>query len=237
MLRPKSEREALCSPDLSLRCLSLRVSTTSRVRRLKAVEYAELVRRITSALVAKAETADRLLVVGLDGPDCAGKTTLAASLGGTLQIASVARDVIHYDDFVHPEFLWLGRGAERFYRQCFDPAGLRAEVLARAGAPLASPPPAVLLVEGLFLLSSDLRDLFDVVVRLELSEDLVLARALERDGPIKGEDWVRVHYNTQCIPAQRWYRRQCRPADMADLLVHVQDGGDYAISFAGTQDG
>jgi uridine kinase len=125
--------------------------------------------------------------VGIDGGGGAGKSTLAAAL-------AEARDdvrVLHLDDF----FLSTVGGPESV-----DVARLRREAL----QPLATGRPArfrrfewwgehlaeehvvepgrVVVVEGVFALQRDLRELYAVTAWVEADEALRLARGLERDG-------------------------------------------------------
>lgn len=139
--------------------------------------------------------------VAVDGPDAAGKTTLARALAGRILRPVVATSI---DDWHNPLRIRSRRGdlsPEGYYRDSFDVVALREELLDpfAAGAPtvrtvrfdyradrearveVSVPLDAVLIVEGVFLLRPELRSLWDLAVYLEVPESVTLARATSRD--------------------------------------------------------
>lgn len=141
--------------------------------------------------------------IAIDGRDAAGKTTLADELAGLL--SKQRRRVIRasVDGFHRTRELRhrQGRGSpEGYYRDAFDYAALRAELLEPLGPrgsrvyrtavfdpatdsaieqePALAPDDAVLLVDGVFLLRPELRDAWDIRIYVSVTQEESLRRAL-----------------------------------------------------------
>ena len=81
----------------------------------------------------------------------------------------------------------------------------------------------VVVVEGLFLFQCALVRSFDLRIRLEITDDEILRRAIQRDTPRFGAESVVIdHYSRHCIPAQHIYRRLCGPSQVADLNIDAE---------------
>lgn len=179
--------------------------------------------------------APRPLIVGIDGPDCAGKTTMSQLL--LRQFMARKRILlIHADDYLRPKDHRERRGefsVEGFLFDYFDQDALLRgvlEVMSDAG-PRAGVKADLLIVEGMFLFRPPLNAHFRFRIRMEIAEDLVLERAMKRDAGVIGDEaWVREHYIRQCIPAQRLYRRDVDPGAQADMLVDVHGDGCFELS-------
>lgn len=179
--------------------------------------------------------------VAVDGPDAAGKSTLADELARHLPGCVVRASV---DGFHHPRAHRQRRGplsAEGYYRDCFDYASLRHLLLEpfRSGAaqvvlsahdlrtdsavaaePVDVEPRAVLVVDGVFLLRPELRHLWDISIYLHVDPDVTLARARLRDLDLFGsESELDLRYRTRYLPGQELYRSQADPAGAATLVV------------------
>lgn len=165
--------------------------------------------------------------VAVDGPDAAGKTTLADHLADTLRRAGRPAPRLSIDDFHRPRDERYARGPlspEGYLHDCFDFAALRREVLAPA------PAGAVLVVDGVFLLSDALRDCWDLTVYLDVSPAETLRRALVRDvGLFGSEAVVRERYEHRYLPGQALYRTTVGPAELADVVVDNDDPAAPAI--------
>lgn len=187
--------------------------------------------------------------VALDGPDAAGKTTLADELAPVLR--DRGRHVIRasVDGFHRPRAARYARGAdspEGYYLDSFDHDAVRGLLLDPLGPdgdrryrtaifdhrfdrPVAAPvesasTSAVLLFDGVFLQRPELREGFDLCVFVAVSFDEVLRRALERDVPLLGSrDEVEGRYRARYLPGQRLYVRQARPEEAADIVVRNDD--------------
>lgn len=188
---------------------------------------------------------ERRVLVAIDGPDAAGKTTLAARLAQLVVRPVVVASV---DDWQHPRAVRRRRGddsAEGYYRDAFDVGALTSELLAPFAAGARSVMTgrfdhrtdrvrrqqrddvgtcAALVVEGVFLLRPELRDRWDLALHLHVPEDVVLARALERDGDaLGGPEQVRTRYERRYLPGQALYRAEADPLGRADVLLDNRD--------------
>ena len=182
--------------------------------------------------------------VAIDGPDAAGKTTLADELAARLDShRSVIRASI--DGFHLPADVRRRRGPlspEGCYHDSFDTQAIRMVLLEPLGtggdrryraavfdlrediaiaAPVRTAPvDAVVLVDGVFLLRPELRDLWDLAVYVAISPQETVRRAVVRDAEIMGgPDAVRERYAARYLPAQDLYRIDAAPADRADVVV------------------
>ncbi|HEY1179078.1 MAG TPA: uridylate kinase [Phytomonospora sp.] len=190
------------------------------------------------------------LRVAVDGPDAAGKTTLADDLAGLI---AAQRPVVRLsvDRFHRPEAVRRRRGslsAEGYYRDSFDhdliadgvltplgPGGDRRYLPAaydhRADAPVAAaleraPVDAVVLFDGVFLLRPELRAHWDVSIYLHVAERETLARALVRDLALFGSaEVVEERYRRRYLPGQRLYRDEAHPVEHADIVLDMTDPG------------
>jgi uridine kinase len=188
--------------------------------------------------------------VAVDGPDAAGKTTLADDLAGLI---SARRPVIRasIDGWHHPAKRRHQRGresAEGYYLDSFDneaiisgllrplgPGGDRRYLTAiydfRSGQPVPPTPRTadggeLLLFDGVFLQRAELRDYWDFVICLHVSPAETMRRALVRDGSLFGSrDEVRRRYSRRYLPGQDLYRRRDDPAGRADAVLDMTDPG------------
>jgi uridine kinase len=186
--------------------------------------------------------------VAIDGPDAAGKTTLAGELTGLL---SAHRTVIRasIDGWHHPAERRHQRGsesAEGYYLDSFDhealirgllhplgPGGNRRYLTAaydfRSGQPVPSAPQSaggaeLLLFDGVFLQREELRGHWDYVIYLHVSPAETLRRALVRDLALFGSAGeVRRRYTRRYLPGQELYRRRADPAGRADAVLDMTD--------------
>ena len=183
-----------------------------------------LVERLASLISDVASSRDRT-VVAIDGPDCAGKSSLAAALAHQLP-GHVIRASI--DSFHHPTTRRYERGElspEGCYLDSFDYDRFRREVLtpfSTAGAR------GVLVVEGVFLLRPEFRDVWDVSVYLDVSPAETMRRARARDADALGADLER-RYAERYLPAQDLYRAAADPTAHADVVIGYDDPGDPQI--------
>ena len=179
------------------------------------------------------------VLVAIDGPDAAGKTTLAdqvaGRLGGDAVRASVddfhrraaeraargalSPDGYYWDTFalddVHVLLDSFAAGADEVTTRTFD---LRADVpsIHRQRVPRR----AALLVDGVFLLRPELRAHWDVTVYLHVSEAVTIERALQRDVQLFGdEQTVLTRYRSKYLPGQALYRSIAGPLESADLVI------------------
>ncbi|MEV8099463.1 hypothetical protein [Kitasatospora sp. NPDC085879] len=207
---------------------------------------AELVERLRT-LLGRSKHPDRPLVVGITGMDTSGKSRLADELADALAHRATPHQVVHIDDFHHPRAhryrpdlpepeqyyahsIDFERAARDVLRPIRDEGRLDTE-LTLLDLPTDTPtlrrrytvgPRTTVIVEGVFLLRPEVRDLIDLFVHLDVREDVVLERARIRDVPGQGEDVMR-KYGTKYLPAQRAYLAAHPPARHAHVLVDNSD--------------
>lgn len=184
------------------------------------------------------------LLVAVDGPDAAGKSTLARAVAERL---TQPWFFVSIDDWHNPRKHRLRRGAESpegYYLDSFDHEGLVAGCLspfAAGGQRIRTagfdhvadsdveewrevPPDAVLIVEGVFLLRPELRGRWDLSVYLHVDEAVTLSRAVIRDlAQLGSGEAVRRRYERRYLPGQALYRELAAPLDAADVVVDNAD--------------
>ena len=189
------------------------------------------------------------LRVAIDGPDAAGKTTLAQELIEPLQ--SYGRPVIRasIDGFHNPARIRYRRGAtspEGYYYDSFNyhaltaslltplgPGGSRQYVRAvfdyRTDSEVQIPTQvaeanAVLLFDGVFLLRSALMEYWDFTIFVEAAFEVTLARAERRDAVLFGSiEEIRRRYEQRYIPGQKLYFDEYRPKERANVVIDNND--------------
>jgi len=185
--------------------------------------------------------------VAIDGVDAAGKTTLANEIAAVL--APGSRQVIRasIDGFHNPKHIRrrddsgtgyfrdsfnyqalcdnlltpLGpHGSRQFRRAAFD---FRADAEVVSGCEVAAHD-AILILDGVFLLRTELRTHWDLSIFVHADFETTLARAQVRDRELFGDaDAVRQRYESRYVPGQRLYLEQERPRQFADIVVFNSD--------------
>lgn len=178
-------------------------------------------------------------VIGIAGPSCSGKSSLARHLAAASAVSGVAfismdryyRDLSEQPsldpalvNFDEPEALDLGRFAEdiaalvrgrtiQVPRYCFKSHR-------RLPEPVAVGPERMVIVEGLYALHlAAVRRLLTHSVYIDLDREECLARRLARDrfDRARDEDDIRRQFETQTWPMQEQY--VARQAEGADLVL------------------
>ena len=189
------------------------------------------------------------LRVAIDGPDAAGKTTLADELAVVLRDGD--REVIRasVDGFHRPRVERYRQGRDSpagYYEDTFDYTALRTSLLDpfgpdgsreyrtaafdfHADKPLVAPlarasERSILLVDGVFLLRPNLREAWDFTVFVSASFEETLRRAITRDLELFGTTGeARRRYRVRYIPGQELYFARARPDETADAVVLNDD--------------
>ncbi len=187
--------------------------------------------------------------VAVDGPDAAGKTTLAEELA--LGLRQRGRDVVRasIDGFHRPRGERYRRGEDSpdgYYEDSFDHGALRRVLLdplgpggdrvyhaaifdfhadaARSVPAVVASEDAVLVLDGVFLLRPELFDSWDLRIFVSASFDEILRRASERDVALFGSSAdLERRYRERYIPGQKLYFAAVRPMTRADLVVDNDD--------------
>ena len=197
--------------------------------------------------------------VALDGPDAAGKTTLAEELVALLQDRGRVVIRASIDGFHNPARIRHARGLtspEGYYHDSFDYPKLVESLLAPLGPEGSrrysaavfdyrtnSAVPvethlaegnAILLFDGVFLLRPELAASWDFTVFVDASFEITLARAQERDAAYLGSrEEVRKRYEQRYIPGQKLYFAECRPKERAQVVIDNNDPSNPVISDSG----
>jgi uridine kinase len=175
----------------------------------------DLAQQLAAAVVDLAADRDRVLV-GIDGPDAAGKTTLADRLADALP-EPVLR--VSADRHLRPRDERYRRGElspEGYYRDSVDVAAFTRACRSPAGT--------TVVADGLFLLRPELRTLWALTVYLRVSKEESLRRALVRDVALFGSvEEVERRYRARYLPGQALYRREADPERAADVLIDNED--------------
>jgi uridine kinase len=141
--------------------------------------------------------------VAVDGVSASGKTTFADALARRLGDRVVR---VSLDDFLAPPPRTV------YYPDAFDFARFREHV---------EPIDETVVVDGLFLLHPDLRDLWDLKVFLRCDQQVAMERGIARDAV-----WMesaRERYLTRYVPEERRYLDDVDPESLADLVVETTD--------------
>jgi uridine kinase len=170
------------------------------------VDPAPLLERVAALAAARP-----LVLVGIGGRGCSGKSTLARAIPGAQVVAT--------DEF------WDGAGFElsRLRAEVLDPV-LRGEPASyrafswRLQRPLARPrrvrPGGVVVVEGVCALHRMFREAYDLRVWVEAPRELRLRRAIARDG-----EGARRLWEERWLPGEDRYVERDDPVAAADLVV------------------
>lgn len=187
--------------------------------------------------------------VAIDGPDAAGKTTLAQELIAPLQVHD--RPVIRasIDGFHNPARIRHRRGStspEGYYHDSFNYQALIESLLNplgpggsgqyrcavfdyRTDSEVQIPchrakANAVLLFDGVFLLRPELTQYWDFTIFVEVSFETVVARAEQRDVLLFGSvEEVRKRYEQRYIPGQKLYLAESCPKERANVVIDNND--------------
>lgn len=219
---------------------------------MKPIGRDQLCAQLVEVILNRAAT--HPLRVAVDGPDCAGKSTLADELTAHL---TPSRPVIRVsaDDFHQPAAVRKQRGdlsADGYYYDAFDLQAIVDQVLRPLGPhgslqyrptvydyrsdeptqtmPQSASSKAVLLFDGVFLLRRELRPHWDLTLYLHVDPYESLRRALGRDRELFGSaENINRRYTQRYLPAQTLYRRHAGPESACDILIDMNKPTTPAI--------
>lgn len=193
---------------------------------------------------------DSPVLVGIDGVDASGKTTLANELLPILEKSD--REIIRasIDGFHNPQSIRYGKGKDSpggYYEDSFNYNAL-AEVLLeplhsgslvyrpavfdyRTDSDVVLPVQqaasnAILVMEGIFLFRPELVDLWDLKIFVDVGFNVTVPRAIKRATErerVGNEQEIIDKYNQRYIPGQKIYFERAHPKKKADIVVDNTD--------------
>ncbi len=226
------------NPDCSSSIALVPIDSPRRAGDTSAVET--LGARLATSVADLLRRRQRVLVA-IDGPDCAGKTTLADRLAVDVGEHALRASI---DGFHNPAHIRRQRGhlsPEGYYRDSFDHASLTADLLepfsrgdprvqsvryAQRGEEPARvdlvgiPPSAILVFDGVFLLQPELRHFWTLAVYLAVAPEETMRRALMRDADLFGSRAeLERRYTERYLPGQALYRQEATPEARARVVI------------------
>ncbi len=207
------------------------------------LERQEILRFVADAILELAMA--RIIRVGIDGVDGAGKTTFGDELAGVLAASGRTTIRASVDSFHNPKATRyrLGRRSPRgYFLDSFNYAQLKAVLLDplspggtgryrtamfdhRSDSPVSMPeeqavPGSILLFDGIFLHRPELRAYWDFSIFLEVGFDVSIPRGAQRDGSSPDPQ---APENRRYVEGQRLYLRECEPKHYATITINNED--------------
>lgn len=163
------------------------------------------------------------LVLGVNGLDCSGKTTIANALLKSLGSVGVSVGLLHVDDYNDQPFqkdLYTAYESGRFDSESLDEYYCKSVVYEDLAKAIISHKKtcSVLIVEGVFLFKKCLGCDFDIKVFVEVDPLLARRRYQERKTKLGDQRPVEV-FDDIWLPAYQRYLRGERPVENADIVV------------------
>jgi uridine kinase len=182
--------------------------------------YPDLLRRI---LDLSSNVAYKTFVVAITGPDCAGKSTATRWLLDNLSEQNIKCSALAADSYIRPreQRTGLPNEAEDYYRNGFNFDHLLRDLNTLKRQIDADLPDQnhIIIVEGVFLLKSDISQYWDAAFWLDISDDQILERGTRRDADFFGSrEKAAEIYESQIIPAQHLHRTLDNPESKADRV-------------------
>lgn len=165
-----------------------------------------------------------LQLIALSGPDCAGKSTLAVDVREQSNRLGLDITLLSIDAFLIPRSLRTSNASEpiAYFENAFDYAALvqTLETTKSRSSAVSSNPPEIVLVEGVFLLRSELCHWWDLTIWIDVDTSVIMDRAVKRDKEYFGDEGtVRRVYQNRCLPAQDYHIRRDLPKQSADVTA------------------
>ena len=162
-------------------------------------------------------------IIGINGIDCAGKTTLAKDLSGELKQSGINNKIFHIDDFNNKKVeketyrafasgKWNENDFDRYYESIIDFQKAR-EAVEKAAAKSE-----IVIVEGIFIFRSKLEITFNYRIYLEVDASVALTRFEERRR-LKGDDRPVEIFEDIWVRAHNKYVLEVNPQKICDLLI------------------
>jgi uridine kinase len=204
-----------------------------------------VIEKIKGAIETR-KTDARAFVVGITGIDLSGKTEFTQRLASALSEIKHKVAIIHLDDFHNPrDYRNAGPDpVQNYWESNFNIDSLIISLLAplkrgeefQADLKLLNlrtdryevekqftfDRETIVLFEGVFLFRRELIKYLDYKIYLDISFEESRRRALRRDLPLYGDEFL-TRYETKYWPAQKRYLEEYPPARFADLVIDNTD--------------
>lgn len=188
-------------------------------------------------------TRDRAIVVGINGIDCSGKTTLATKIKKELDRKGYKNQLISIDDFHMPKSYRYKGGEcspDNYYNNSFNLSKIAEEIFIPISngkvikkklklldlytdkhtvvRPFDIDRETIVLFEGVFLFRNELINYLDLKIYIDISFKEAKKRFIERDLPLYGPS-IHTKYQKKYFPAQRMYIKLINPKKIADIII------------------
>lgn len=190
---------------------------------------------------------ERIVRIGIDGVDGAGKTTLGDALAAALTAMGRSTIRASVDDFHRPKAARYARGrhspdghyldsydydafrerlldplsphgSRRFINKSFD---LDADTFVSSNF-IEAKPDAALIVDGIFLHRRELRSYWDLSIFLKVAFEISVPRGAQR-APALNDPNPDCSANRRYVAAQKRYFQECQPEQRADIVIDYDD--------------
>jgi len=208
----------------------------------------ELLKHLVAIILEKQK--DSPILVGIDGVDASGKTTLAEELVNELK--GSGRPIIRasIDGFHNPKSIRYTKGEnspEGYYFDSFNHKAI-AEMLLdplssgklqyktavfdyRTDSKVVLPDQtaknnSILIMEGIFLFRPELVNYWDIKLFVDVDFKITVKRAVNRAAERKyigAEQEILDKYEKRYIPGQQLYFEQAQPKEKADIVIDNSD--------------
>ena len=212
------------------------------------MERKELLKHLATVILEKQK--DSPILVGIDGVDASGKTTLAGELVSELK--GSGRQIIQasIDGFHNPKSIRYAKGEnspEGYYSDSFNHKAI-AEVLLdplssgelqyktgvfdyRTDSEVVLPVQtatrdSILIMEGIFLFRPELINYWDIKIFVDADFKITVKRAIKRAAEreyIGAEKEILDKYEKRYIPGQQLYFEKAQPKEKADIIIDNSD--------------
>lgn len=172
-------------------------------------------------------------LVALSGPDCAGKSTLAAAVLEQLNHRGSNVTLLSMDAFLIPRHLRAPKTPEfmEYFENAFDYAALVETLETVTGNTPSTNSKGtvveqqdVVFVEGVFLLRKELCPWWDLTVWIEANTSVIMDRAIKRDKAYFGDErTVKRVYEDRCLPAQDYHVQRDLPKQNAEITATFEN--------------
>lgn len=203
--------------------------------------------KFLSKTIAEKSSEKNIFIVAITGPDASGKSQLAVNLNKNLKKKNINTLLIQGDWFHYPkkqresatgnldeQFLYKMINFDRLKDDVLEPIKQKKKNITFTHhdydtdkATIENIPisyPAVILVEGIFILRPSLRNYFDLKIYIHVDPETTLKRALIRDKKRYGSlSTITDKYKNKYLPGQTLHRKLHDPMAISDIIVDNND--------------